>query len=119
MAYNNEYNEQAAKIYKRLYRKKYFTPYEKRIAPQKTRATGARISEESYAELEEIAKKEMSTINFLICEAVNEMIKRYKQHEEVQNEEEAKWLQDFDAKSEEEQKKILLDKKAEIFDLDL
>lgn len=114
MIRNNETEEQ--KIYKRRYRKTFIPNIENK---GKTRATGARVWEDLFLKLDEIAKNENRTINYLINMAVKNFNEQYSLHEQAEDEKEEQWLSEYNSKPEEEQKTILTNAKLEIVDLNL
>jgi len=103
-----ELHEKAKIVYDRYFRTKFITLDSYRTEG-KTKSTGARISEEKYVELTDIAKRAGCSVNQFIASAVYYAMEEFKAHEEAENAKEKDWLQDFDSKSETEQHQFLSD----------
>jgi hypothetical protein len=112
--------EMAEKLYDKLHTKKQlnidggFDSFMKN-APLKNR--GIRLQEGVIAELKRIAGIEDTSIDALLNVFVQSEVGAYKRFEKTIAEEKEKWLKNFDAMSPEEKQRVLMEKKAEIFDL--
>jgi len=117
MSVDKKLVEQAGEVFDRLFRQKFSDSFNPLGTIGKTKSTGARVSEEKYEELVQLAEQENCTVNFLINIAVYKLLEESSQHDEKQNKAKSNWLTEFEAKSFEEQEKSLLELKAKAFDL--
>lgn len=118
MASDDATKEKAILVYDRRYRKKHFENSPKSAKTvEKTKPTGARLSEKLHEKLVKMAEFEKRTVNFLITEAVSELVSRFEESEQSHNNARDKWLKEFDKLTEEEQKAMLDKLKVEAFDL--